>query len=330
MAWLAVRVSRARWSNFAKLALLLSVWALVPVVTWFGPRKIWFRYDELGMYWATLFAPLICLVVERGRGELESLEPWDEWLYLLVFPRFFAPFIQPIGVRRLLDSWRERAEPRVALRALALGLYGLLGCWVIKNTFYALKSPPAPLSLVNHGPQILTNCLRVYAVNATNIFTAVALLRLASFDAGSGFRYPLLASSVADIFRRWNYYFFEFTTSVLYMPLVARLRRYMPLRLAYVVAGYPSVLIGVWLLCNVFGTWPYGQYGLQTWYALKDWKVFLGSVGVWTLIMVPQALSAPFRRLRSHLWWRITQRFVMLATACAFAVYCFVAGLTVY
>jgi hypothetical protein len=330
MAWLASRVSRAAWSNFSKLALLLGIWVLVPVLTWFGPLNIRYRYDELAMYWSTIFAPLICLVVERGRGQLDDLQPLDDWLYLLVFPRFFLPFIQPIGVRRLLDSWRDRPDARVAARGLALGLYGMLGYWVIHNTFYALKSPPAPFSVVNHGPQILTNALRVYAFNATNIFCAVALLRLVGFDVGSGFRYPLLSSSIADGFRRWNYYFFEFATSILYLPLVAWLRRAMPLRLAYVLAGYPSVLIGVWAIYNIFGTWPFGRYGVQMGYAIKDWHALLGYIGVWSLIMLPQALFAPFRRLRGARWWRVVSHVLTFATGAFLATYCFVSGITLY
>jgi hypothetical protein len=330
MTWLAVRVSRNSWSNFAKLALLLSTWALVPVALWFGPRRPAFRYDELAMYWSTLFGPLICLVVERGRGQLDDLEPLDEWLYLLVFARFLIPFIQPIGVRRMLDSWRARADWRVALRGLALGVYGSLGYWVIKNTYYALKSPTAPLSLVNHGPLVATNVLRVYAINATNIFTAVGLLRVVGLDLGSGFRFPLLSKSFAEFYRRWNYYFFEFTASVLYLPLVTRLRRHMPLRLAYLVAGYPSIFVGVWALANIISMWPYGRYGVQLWYSLKEWKVLLGYLTAWSLIMLPQAFGASFRSLRARPAWRVATYALNVAIAIGGATYCFIAGVTLY
>ncbi|HVY32721.1 MAG TPA: hypothetical protein VHB79_39565 [Polyangiaceae bacterium] len=329
LAWLTTRVSRTRWSTPAKLTVVLGVWLLVPVITWFIPRG-WGRFDELSMYWAMLFGPLICLVVERSRGQLEEVGVFDEWLYLLVFPRFFVPFPQPIGVRRFHDSWRGPADVRLALRALALGVYGLGGYFVIRYTFYALKSPTAPLSLVNHGPQILTNGLRIYAFNATSIFCAVALLRLVGYDLGSGFRYPLLATSFADLYRRWNYYLFEFSSSMFYLPLVTRLRRFMPLSLAYVLAGYASVLVGVWGLFNVFGLWPFGQYGVQMWLSMRDVKGLSGYFLVWTVIVVPQVLFAPVRRLRRFLWWRIGGRLITIGTGVGLATYAFIHGITVY
>ena len=330
MAWLASRVSRAAWSTSVKLGLLLGIWVLVPVATWPVRPHLRLRYDELSMYWSTVFASVVCLVVERARGQLEGVEPLDEWLYLLVFPRFFIPFLQPIGVRRFVDSWHERASSRVALRGLALGLYSVLGYFAIRYTIYALKSPLAPFNIMTHGPQILTNGVRIYAFNATIIFSAVALLRLVGYDLGSGFHYPLLATSVADVYRRWNYYLFEYATSMFYLPLVTHLRRVLPVRLAYLVAGYASVLLGVWALFNVIAMWPLGQYGVQMWSSMRDGKALLGYFGVWSLIILPQALLAPLRRLRRFRWWKVSSHILTIGTGLALATYAFVNGITVY
>lgn len=330
LAWLAPRITRMPWHNWQKLAVLLGVWVAVPVLAWFAPRGYGLRYTELGLYWTCLPAPLICLVVERGRGQLDAAEPLDEWLYLLAFPRFFMPFLQPIGAARFIGSWQKYRAPKLALSGLALGLYGLLGFFAIQYTHYAIKNPSDAFPLPQDAWLIGQNALRIYAFNATIIFCAVAQLRLLGYELGSGFRFPFLSSSVSEFYRRWNYYFFEYSTSIFYLPLSARLRRWMPVWLAYVLAGYPSILLGVWALDNVFAQLPLGLYGKQMFDQLTDWRELAAYFFVWSLIILPQVALTPLRRLRRFAFWRIGGRIMTIGLAVGILGLFFFYGVTLY
>lgn len=328
-AALAVRVSRSPWAPWRKLALLFAVWLAVAVLGWFEPGGAGLRYGTLAVYWSCLPAAIICLVTERARGQLDGVEVRHEWAYLLAMPRFVAPFVQPIGAGRFVRSWQTGDSGRRALRALALGLYAIGGFLVIKYTHYSVKSSIDTLSLSEHGPRIARNGLRIYAYNATAIFFAIPMLRLLGYDLGSGFRFPLLASSFADVYRRWNYYFFEFASSIFYLPLVSRLRRWLPLSLSYAVAGYASFFCGLWLLERV-SRLPSSKYGTELFTQLADWRGLLTYAAVWSLIIWPQVLLAPARRWRRFWWWRAAGRVAAVGLGVAILVVLFSLQLTLY
>jgi hypothetical protein len=304
-AWLAVRVSRSGWQTRLKLLLLLGVWLAVVVGKWLGPSWLGLSSGVLSMYWACLPAAVICLVVERARGQLAGIGALEEWIYLLAPPRFFLPFLQPISARTFVGSRQRVLTPKLALRALGLGLYGVVCLLPLKYAHYSIKNPGEGLLLWFRLPLLLENAVLIYAVNAARIFCGVALLRLLGYSLGSGFRFPLLASSFSEIYRRWNYYFFEFVTSIFYLPLVSRLRRAMPLSLAYVLAGYPSILLGVWTLDNITFQLAIGHNAKPVLEQLLDWRELLGYFGIWSLIILPQVALSKFRRLRRRLAWRV-------------------------
>lgn len=331
LAWLAPRVARKDWPNWLKLAVLLGGWAATVVLFWYLPRLLPLRYTAFAVYWAFLPAPLIYLVVERGRGQLESATELDEWLYLLAFPRFFTPFLQPIGAARFISSGGALRTPRLALRGLLLGLYCLPGYFALQYFHYSIKNPSDDFPLAQDPWLITQNALYIYAINATIVFAAVSQLRLLGYDLGSGFNFPLLSRSMAEFYRRWNYYFFEFASSIFYWPLATRLRRWMPLWLAYILAGYPSILLGVWTLDNVFAQFPQGPYGQAMLQQVTDWRKLLGYASVWSLIILPQAiLASPLRKVRRFAWWRRISWALTLGLCVSVLVLLFVLGVTVF
>lgn len=331
LAWLATRVARQPWPNWLKLALLLGGWVGVVLLGWHAPHGLHLRYAAFVVYWSFLPAPLICLVVERSRGQLDSATELDEWLYLLAYPRFFTPFLQPIGAARFIASGGAARTPRLALRGLLLGLYCILGYVAMQHWHYSVKNPSDDFPLAQDPWFITRNALYLYSINATVIFCAVAQLRLLGYDLGSGFNFPMLSTSVAEFYRRWNYYFFEFAASIYYWPLVNRLRRWMPPWLAYIVAGYPSILLGVWVLDNVFAQFPARPGGLAMFQQLADWRKLLAYTFFWSLIILPQALFAsPLRKLRRFGWWRAVTRLATVTLLACVLVLLFVYGIVVY
>jgi hypothetical protein len=323
-AWLTIAVSRTKWPTWQKLTLVLGVWLGLALLKWVLPRgsHVYFL-SVLSMYWACIPPAIICLVVERGRGQLGSLTPTDDWTYLLSLPRFFLPFGQPIGAKRFTESQRPLFTPRLAISALGLGLYGALLQWLVKDLDYMVKVQEISLWDVQHLPRLINNALLIYCVNAAQIFCAVAVFRLLGYGLGSGFRFPLFASSINDGFHRWNYYYYEFVSTVLYLPLASKLRRWMPLWLAYILAGYPSILLGVWAFDNIAFQVAFGWNSTPLRNELSNWREFVGYLAVWTVIILPHVALAPLRRFRKHLWWRIAGHVLTIAcgTAALVALY---------
>ncbi len=300
--WLALRTVGQSWRRAHKLSLLLGVWVVVAVLGWFVIPHL-SRYLALAGYWGALPAAIIWLVLDHERGRLEGVSTHEKWLYFLAFPRFCAPFIHPIGAARFVRSWRATHSPWFPLRALLLGIYAIAAFWVLEHTHFAAMSSTDVFSLTEHGPRVFRNGVHIYAYNCGSIFLGISLLRVAGYELGSGFNWPGLASSPSEFFRRWNYYFFDFASNVIFVPLVTRLRRWLPMWIAYVIGGYASFALGVWVL-DILSRFPQTYLGVGTLEALTNVHDLRVHFAFWSMIIVAQLLIMPARRLRHFWWWR--------------------------
>lgn len=301
-AWLCSRVSRLGWPTWQKLTFLLAAWLFVTVERGLAPSGPVFAYGPFFLYWACLPTAVICLVVERSRGRLEGATLLQDATYLLALPRFFLPFLQPIGVRKFLDS-RRPPSGRLALRAAGLGALAVACMFAMSRLHYQVRA--AGVVHVPHvALHVLNNGLLVYVVNASMIFGAVALFRTLGYDLGSGFRFPLLATSFGDLYRRWNYYFFEFVSENLFLPLISAWRRRLPLGLAYLAAGYVSIALGVWAVDNF--VFQIGVFGLgpQVAHEVTDVTDLAVHGLIWSLIIIPPLVLSRARHLKARRWWR--------------------------
>jgi hypothetical protein len=319
---LALHTVQRPWSKARKLGLLFGTWVAVAVVGWFAGRYF-DHHIGLVVYWGSVPAMIIWIVLDHGRGRLEGVSNHEKWLYFLAFPRFCAPFVHPIGAARLVRSWQPRHSAWRSVRALGLALYAIAAFYVLAHTHFSAKSFTEPLSLMEHGPRIFRNAVHIYVYNCGAIFMAISLFRMAGYDLGSGFNWPGLSSSPSDFFRRWNYYFFEFASTVIFMPITARLRRWMPLRLAYIFAAYASFALGVWVL-DIVGRFPQSYLGIATLKALTNPHDLRIHFFFWTMIIAAQLVIMPARRLNRHWWWRVVGNAYTWAVAIAGLVWLFV------
>jgi hypothetical protein len=283
---------------------MLGSWVALALIAW-----IFIPYTGSGYTWVTTWlgflpAAMIWIVIDRASGRLKGISEREEWLYFLVFPRFVAPFVQPLGAARFLRSRRLIQSPRLSLRALLLGVYTIAVFYAMANTHFSVKSSWDALSAIEHGPRIARNAVHIYAYNAGGIFLAVTLLRLVGYDLGSGFNWPTLASSPGDFFRRWNYYFFEFCSAAIFLPIVSRLRRWLPLWLTYVIAAYACFALGVFAL-GIIGNVPGDYLGTQTLKALTNPWDLRAHLAMWSMAIGAQLLIMPLRRWRRSGWSRV-------------------------
>lgn len=327
-AWLCSRVSRTVWPIGAKLALLLGCWAAVTIARGWAPSGSAFGYGSFFLYWACLPPAVICLVVERSRGHLEGVTAFEDASYLLALPRFFLPFLQPIGAKRFFDS-RSVASNRLSWQAVGLAAWAVLCMLGVAGLHYQIRGA-GNTSLATLAAHVTSNAALIYCVNAATIFGAIAMFRTLGYDLGSGFRFPLLASSFADLYRRWNYYFFEFVSGIFYLPLISALRRRLPMALSHVLAGFMSVWLGVWMMDNFFFQLGIAGWGPEVRREMSDVADLIAHVGIWSLIVVPPVLFAGLRPLRKKRWWRATSHGATLV--CCVAVTCALYwwGLTLY
>jgi hypothetical protein len=304
-AILAVRTARLPWPTSRRLAVLLGTWLIATAIGWLVLRAPHSAYLPFAGFWGCLPPALIWLVLDNDSGELEGVPEREQWTYLLALPRFAAPFLQPIGAARFVNSQKLAASPKLAARGLALGLYACVVFYALKHTHFSAKSTTDVLSLAEHGPRIARNIVHIYAYNAGNIFLAVAILRVLGYDLGSGFNWPTLSASPAEFFRRWNYYFFEFANRAIFLPLVSRLRRRrLPVWAAYGIGAYASFALGVWGLDHV-SRLPASYLGISAYASFTNPHELRVHFAMWTLAISGQLLLLPLRRFQRRVWWRV-------------------------
>lgn len=251
---IVIGLSRARGRLAWRMALVVGVWLLLPLL------KLWLERGSarsmfgLFVYWSTLAFSGPYLLVERDRGLLKEAGVVHDALYLLAPARFLTPFVQAISPSKFHASAVPAPSFGLAGRALALAVYGSALQLLMKWLPFAPpgSTHPRPEWLMSIPVQT-TNGIFVYAANAAGIFCGIALLRSLGFDLGSGFRWPLLSRSMAEFFRRWNYYVYEGVVTLFLYPLLARLRTFLPPRAALIVGTYASIFMGSFVLMNVLG-----------------------------------------------------------------------------
>ncbi len=292
-AGLTSAVSRTKIPLGLRVLLVSLLW-LAPIVPklWLG-RPDLAPHGALFSYWAGIPFSALYLLVERQRGLLDEASWLDDAVYMLALPRFVSPFIQAIPASSFLESQKDPPpDVRLALRGAGLVIYGaLLFVLMAKLPYIWPKRAgfhPDPRWV--HTPRFLHNVVYVYAANAQAIFCAVGLFRLLGFDLSSGFRWPLLATSFAEFYRRWNHYVYDTVRSLFLFPLIARLRTVLPWQVAVLLSGYLAIFLGAFVQSRVLVPLALNVDPMLVFkFAFEPSQLAMQGV-FWSLILVPQVL----------------------------------------
>ena len=114
------------------------------------------------------------------------------------------------------------------------------------------------------------------------------------------------------------------------MPLASWLRRHVPLGLAYILAGYPSILLGVWAVDNVTFQLAVSRGPELVIAQITDGRELAGYAAIWTLIIIPHLLAGRFRSLRQRRWWRVSARLLSWLAGAAIMIATFWVGIAIY
>ena len=126
---------------------------------------------------------------------------------------------------------------------------------------------------------------------------AIGLLHLFGFDLPETHRRYLLASSIADFWRRINIYWKDFIVKVFYLPVFFRLRRSGELRAAAIATVI--AFLATWLLHSWQWYWLLGT-PLLTWPDTLFWAVLGGLMVASTVREVRSAGRPPERSRLGH------------------------------
>lgn len=219
------------------------------------------------------------------RDAVARKEPLSFLTYLCLFPQLIAgPIVRYTDVAKELDD-REESLPGVA-SGLLLFAVGLGKKVILADTLGALtasyRTTDAP-SLLFAWLAALAFTFEIYFDFSGYSDMAVGLGRMFGFHFPENFRYPYIAVSITDFWRRWHITLSSFFRDYVYIPLGGN--RKGKVRLALNIAV-------VWLLTGLWhgAAWTFVAWG-GLYALLLLWEKFGGLA---LLSRLPRGLSSGF------------------------------------
>lgn len=301
---------RRRWSWWAMSVAIIGNLALLGGYKYLnfitGTIRDWFPFLQGMVPQTSILLPIgisfftfqeMSYIIDVYRGEPAQRNPFRLALYVALFPQLVAgPIVRYSQIREQLVSRCETAK------GFADGIFRFL---IGLNKKVLLANAIAPVSdalLESPSPGPGLAWLGMFALSLQMYFDfsgysdmAIGLGRMFGFRFPENFRYPYVASTIADFWRRWHISLSTWFRDYVYYPLGGS--RVGKLRLAF------NILV-VWTLVGV-------------WHG-ADWAFVIWGVA-WGVLLVGEKLLGVEKRLRgqSLLRWpyRLLTLFVILALA---------------
>jgi hypothetical protein len=288
-----VGIARAPVPIYARLALALACWLVVPVarIRWLGVDA---QVDTiiLSIIWAGQLYSAFYVIVERERESVETRTSWfSDAFYMTAVPRLAVPFFQPISPMLLARCEKPEMPRRILWRGAGLGAWGLFSAaaaWSLGHAAHRIAKHFVVPQLA-----IGVEFLEFYARVTYTIFLAVAVFRLLGFNLPSGYRQPFLSQSFAEFFRRFNHYVRDAVLSLFYFPLLGNLRHHARPRVASIASAYIGILIGSFMLHDLLIPMATTIEPLSQVDYFLDLVRVASMVLLWSLIIWPNAGIAP-------------------------------------
>lgn len=207
--------------------------------------------------------------------------------YFLLFPVIDFQTQRQTYYRRNIHEIAQQGITWIARGTIQLLLYRLVYYW---------KGPSNAPETVTSLPDLATTIVLTYLLYlrvSGHFHIAIGMLHLFGYDLPETHRRYLLASSLADFWRRINIYWKDFMVKLVYFPVYFRLRRTGDTR-AQVVATL-LVFVTTWILHAYQWFWLRGEFALT----LPD-ALFWGILG----ILVTLNLLMERRKPRVSGLWR--------------------------
>ena len=265
--WMAIGVDRTRGTRLCRPLLVFAVAANLAVLGVF--KYLNFFADNLHVPLPRIVLPIgisfytfhaISYVVDVYRRDaVAQKSPVHAGLYLLLFPQLIAGPI--IRYRKLADQLARRV---VGLDDFAYGIrrfvVGLAKKLLVANLVAApadriFSMPPGQWSAAHAWLGIVCYTLQIYFDFSGYSDMAIGLGRLFGFRFPENFRYPYVATSIQDFWRRWHISLSTWFRDYLYVPLGGNR--------GSAARTYVNLVI-VFFLCGLWhgASWNFAVWGL--------------------------------------------------------------------
>lgn len=227
--------------------------------------------------------------------------------YFLLLPNcYFLLF--PVVDHATFLVCRDRRPIRVVaqtgIRWIARGTVQLL----LYRFVDAYRPDPALADTVGSVVGYMVMTYLLYLRLSGQFHIAIGLLHLFGFDLPETHRRYLLASSIADFWRRINIYWKDFIVKVFYLPVFFRLRRRGELRAAAIATVI--AFLATWLLHSWQWYWLLGT-PLLTWPDTLFWAV-LGGLMVGATVREVRSGGRPPERSRLAHAFAVVRTFAII------------------
>ena len=219
-ALLALLIARTRYRRaFLWTAIVFDVGLLLffkypPLLGLAAPRL------PLGISFYTFQALSYVADVYMGRAEAERT-PFYVGLYVALFPQLIAgPIVRYTDVSRALHARTHRARDAAAgVRRFAAGLAKKVLLANPAGALFATFGAGGADSAAGAWLALLGFTFQIYFDFSGYTDMAVGLGRVFGFRFPENFRYPYIATSVTDFWRRWHITLSSFFREYVYIPL---------------------------------------------------------------------------------------------------------------
>jgi alginate O-acetyltransferase complex protein AlgI len=200
----------------------------------------------------------------------------DYLAYFFLLPNYYFLLFPVVDFQTMRRSYFRRDIHEVAQQGIQWMVRGTIQL-LLYRVVYHLKGVTAPDQITTFGAlagnMVLTYLLYLRVSGQFHI--AVGMLHLFGYDLPETHRRYLLASSIAEFWRRINIYWKDFMVKVVYLPTYFKLRKRGDL-LAQVIA-VAAVFAATWLLHVYQSFWLRGVIAFS-WPDTLFWAILAGLV----------------------------------------------------
>ena len=240
---------------------------------------------------------------ERRRGLVPAGRFWEHAAYLLFVPQITGMLNLPpsemaerwgFGMRTCVRGFASVGWAVAKIPVILWLEQRVLPAWGYSRGYAALRA--APLEAV--WMCLLTSYLYWALLVSAKFDLMAALFRFFGVDVDDNFRWPLLATSPIELWRRWNVYNRRLLLKFVYFPLGGN-RSWVYRNILCTFLASALLLHTGWLGSPWWGV-DHGQ--------LRDWLLYFAAQGV-VVCAAYWWLNRPFwQRLPAGTWWNVPLR----------------------